>query len=324
MKVVVTGGTGFLGWHLVMRLLRDGHDVTFTGRQLKASAPLGSCFAKVNLTDKQGLNKVMQAAEWVFHSAALSSPWGDKQDFFEANVMGTQYVVDACLVNNVQRLIHVSTPSLYVNGQDCMMVKEDDPLPKQAINLYAHSKRLAEDIIKRASTKLAVISIRPRAIFGPGDNAIFPRFIAALQAGRLPIIGSGDNVADLSYVDNVVDALLLCAQADSKHLGKVYNISNGEPVRLWDVIGHLARALALPEPRHKLPYRLVYTLAASLEATHKLFLPHKEPRLTRYGVTVLGKSMTLDIGAAQRDLGYEPKVSMEDGLEQVIAAYQQG
>jgi nucleoside-diphosphate-sugar epimerase len=318
MKVAVTGGTGFLGGHLVARLVADGYRVVFSGRTLRSEPPLGAHFEPIDLLDADGLERMFRSSEVVFHCAALSSPWGSDADFLRTNVTGTERVVGACLAAGVRRLVYVSTPSLYANDSDRFMVKETDPLPPHAINAYARTKRLAEGVVDRAGRELEVIVIRPRAIIGDGDSAIFPRILAALAARRLPVIGDGDNVADLSHVDNVVDALLLCAHADDVHLGKIYNITNDEPVRLWDVIHRSAVRLSLPPPRRRIPYRVVYGVAGALEALHRAFAPQREPRLTRYGVTVLGRSMTLDIGAAKRDLGYAPQVEMEEGLERVL------
>jgi nucleoside-diphosphate-sugar epimerase len=162
------------------------------------------------------------------------------------------------------------------------------------------------------------VTIRPRAIFGPGDTTILPRLIQRLASGRLPVIGDGKNIADLSYVENVVDALLLCAESPKFTLGKKYNITNGEPVVLWDMIRQVAETLGYPPPRGRIPYRIADTAAGLLEVLCRLHPSQPEPPLTRYTVGVIANSTTLDISAARRDLGYNPRISVEEGFEKFI------
>ncbi len=130
--------------------------------------------------------------------------------------------------------------------------------------------------------------------------------LAALRQNRLRIIGRGDNSQDLTYIDNVVDALLLCWQAPATTLGKKYNISNGEPVLIWAKLAELCAQLGYPFPTRRIPFRLAFGLAALLETAHTWLGLRREPLLTRYAVSLLAKNMTLDISAARRDLGYVP------------------
>ena len=165
---------------------------------------------------------------------------------------------------------------------------------------------------------LPVITIRPRAIFGPGDTTIFPRVLDALRRGRLRIIGRGDNIQDLTYIDNVVDALLLCWQAPATTLGKKYNITNGEPVLIWAKLAELCAQLGYAFPKRRLPFRLAFGLAGLAETTYTLLRLQREPPVTRYAVSLLAKNMTLDISAARRDLGYAPRVTVDEGLDHFV------
>jgi nucleoside-diphosphate-sugar epimerase len=192
-------------------------------------------------------------------------------------------------------------------------------LPIRAANEYARTKLLAEAEIDAAHARgMPVITIRPRAIFGEGDNAILPRLIDRLQQGRLRIIGDGQNITDLTYIENVVDALLLCAEAPSALLGRKYNITNGEPLPLWPLIEKLCQALGYEYPRRRIPYTLALGLAGVLEGVCHLLPGQPEPLLTRYMVGVLAKSTTLDISAARRDLGYAPRISVDEGFERFV------
>jgi nucleoside-diphosphate-sugar epimerase len=322
MKALITGATGFLGGALARRLHGMGWDVSALGRNPHALAAFKAQGIKViqaNLEDTPAIVNACKGQEMVFHSGALSSPWGKATDFYLANVLGTENVIRGCEENNVQRLIHVSTPSIYFNLAPRLKVREDAELPKRPVNEYARTKLMAESKIDEAFARgLPVIAIRPRAIFGPGDTTILPRLIAQMQKGRLRIIGDGQNIADLTYVENVVDALILCAESPANTLGRKYNITNGQPVRLWDIIEKLANVLNLPFRKKYIPYKVADTAAAILEIVHRMLPNQPEPPITRYSVSVLVNSATLDISAAQRDLGYHPRISIEAGLDKLV------
>ena len=251
----------------------------------------------------------------IFHCAALSSPWGKYDDFHQANVIGTQHVIKATPAT--ARLIHVSSPSIYFDFTEKHQIKEQDNLPLKPVNNYIKSKRLAESLIDHAfqSTNLEVITIRPRAIFGPYDRAILPRLLKAERKGVLPIIGSGENLIDITFVDNVVESLILAAQADRQFCGKKYNITNDEPQPLIKIITALYQALQKPLKVQYIPYSAAKKMAHFLEAIYRLPLIKQEPRLTAYSAGVLALGQTLNIDAAKQDLGYKPIVSIAEGIQ---------
>lgn len=317
MKALVSGATGFLGGTLTRRLKNMNWDITALGRntsKLDELEALGIKAEQVDLKDKDGLYNAFKDQEIVFHCAAFPSPWGNYEKFYQANVIGTRNVVQACEINKVKRLVHVSTPSIYFDYNSRINVKETDPLPEPASN-YAATKLLAEEEIDKAfANGLETITIRPRALFGPGDTVIFPRLIPRLQSGRLPILGDGENIVDLTYIDNVVDALLLCAESSSNTLGKKYNISNGEPVKIWKLVERICDELDLPHPKRRISYPVANAVATTLEMIYSLIPAQPEPPLTRISVSMLANNTTLDISAAKNELGYTPKISVDEGF----------
>ncbi len=323
MKALITGATGFLGGKLVRRLHGMGWETTALGRNPSALRQIeaeGIRTIRTNLEDQNAIIDACKGQEIVFHCGALSSPWGRAQDFYDANVVGTENVIRGCMDSNVGRLVHVSTPSIYFRFAPRLNVREDAELP-EPVNEYARTKRLAEGRMDQAhSDGLPVITIRPRAIFGPGDRSILPRLIQRLETGRMRIIGDGKNVTDLTYVENVVDALILCAESSPSTLGRKYNITNGEPVLLWPMIERVCKALNLKYPTQKIPYPIAHNLAGMLEWVYGLLPDQPEPPFTHYSVFVIAQSATLDISAARRELAYHPRVSIEDGFEEFIAS----
>ena len=160
------------------------------------------------------------------------------------------------------------------------------------------------------------MTLRPKAVFGPGDTSLLPRLLAAARKGRLPQIGDGRNLVDLTYVDNVVHALLLALTAGAA-VGGTYTITNGEHVPLWDLIKTVLQRLGIHANLRRLPYLVVYALAGLMELRATLF--GGEPLLTRYTAAILAKTQTYNIEAARRDLGYAPLVSIPEGVERTLA-----
>lgn len=318
MKILVTGGTGFLGKALSLRLSLEGHEVTITGRNEiagKDADTQGIRFIKAELADEPAITEACRGQDYVFHCGALSSPWGRYQDFYNSNILGTKHVVLGCQQHNIRRMIHVSTPSLYMEWRDRHNISENEVLPATMVNTYAKTKRVAEDIVDDAWRKgLPVITIRPRGIFGPGDQTIFPRLIRVNNSKGIPDFGKAVLV-DVTYIDNVVDALGLCISAPETSLGKKYNITNGEPVLLQVLLADLFEKLGYPLRFKRISFPLAYC-AAALAELYAVLPWSGEPEITRYGIGILYYSQTLDIAAARHELGYHPRISISEGIQQ--------
>jgi nucleoside-diphosphate-sugar epimerase len=322
LNVLVTGATGFLGQKLAYRLLSLGFNVTGIGRNAEIGKQLtekGITFEAAALENQERIIELCRNQDYVFHSGALSSPWGKYEEFYSANVIGTKNVIEGCKKWKVKRLIHVSTPSLYFYYDERRDVKETDPLPEKFVNHYAKTKYLAEiEIDKAFQEGLPTITIRPRAIFGPGDNAILPRLIRVCEKGVFPKIGNGDVEIDLTYVENVVDALLLCLSSEESTLGAKYNITNGVRVNLYDMIDDVMGQLNKTTKFRNISTKKAFFIARLLEYSSTFCLGGKEPLLTRYTVSVLSQSQTLSIEKARRELGYRPAISIEDGTKKFV------
>ncbi|MCM3292655.1 NAD-dependent epimerase/dehydratase family protein [Paenibacillus sp. MER 180] len=324
-RALVTGGTGFLGQRLALRLVEQGYTVSAIGRNTHVGHELermGVRFIPLELGDTERIKEICHGRDTVFHCAALSAPWGDYADFYASNVIGTRHVVQGC-VSGGARLVHVSTPSIYWNWRDRLNIKESDPLPSKQANAYAATKLLAEREVDQAVEEagLHAITLRPRAIYGPSDRAILPRLIEANRGGYMPLIRSGRSMLDVTYVDNVVDALLLAAEADPASLGGKYNITNGEPRLLSDLLARLFALLEMPFRPIPLAYPIASAAAGMLELNARWFARGKEAKLTRYTVGLIGRSQTLDITAARQMLGYKPRIGTEEGMKRFAEAW---
>lgn len=322
MNLLVTGATGCLGRRLALRLHDLGHQVTAHGRNHQMGAELeqaGLRFIAADLADGPAMRSACTNQDAVFHCAAFSAPWGPRKRFYTSNVIGTQHVTESCLALGVPLLVHVSTPGLYFDFRDRRDIRETDPLPPVPVNAYAATKKQAEAVVDAACQRgLAAVTLRPRAIFGPHDQALMPRIMRFAERGWVPLIHGGNALIDVTYLDNVVDALVLCLDAPTQALGRKYNITNGEPMAIGELFRLVFQAMECTyHPRH-IPYPLAYAGATFLEALAALPFAG-EPLLTRYTLGLISKDQTLDIAAARRDLGYRPRVSIRDGIAAYVA-----
>jgi nucleoside-diphosphate-sugar epimerase len=270
-----------------------------------------------DLRDKSAVIDACANVEVVYHVGALSAPWGKRSDFFAINVGGTEAMIAGCVKHRVRRFIYVSSPSVVFNGHDQFNVTEEVPYPPRFASIYSLTKKLGEDAANSAAANMETVILRPKAIFGPGDQSLLPRLISAARQGRLPQIGDGRNLVDLTYVENVVHALVVSLTA-SKAVGKTYTITNDEHVPLWEVIRVVLKRLDLSTQLRRVPLSVALAAADLMEM--RAALTGKEPLMTRYSAAILGRTQTYDIGAARRDLGYAPCVMFADGMERTIAA----
>lgn len=323
-KILVIGGGGFLGRHVVRRLLAGGREVRVFGRHVyPALQALGVECVVGDLEDTEALRRACDGCAAVCHMAAKVGISGRFTEYFRTNVSGTRNVLDACLAAGVPRLVYTSTPSVVFGRGDLAGGDESLPYPPRFLTAYAATKARAEQMVLRAnSPELATCALRPHLIWGPGDTNLIPRICQKARAGRLVRIGDGKNLVSVSYVENTAAAHL----AALEHLrpgaacaGKAYFINEPEPVNCWDFLGRILQTLDLPPIRRRIPALPAYALGAVVEAAGRLFRPGWEPPVTRFLALQLSKSHWFSPAAAMRDLEWKPEISIDDGLRRLKA-----
>jgi nucleoside-diphosphate-sugar epimerase len=322
MNTLVTGGGGFLGGAIVRLLLQRGDHVRSLSRQRYASLDaLGVDQTQADITDTAAVERATAGCDVVFHVAARAGIGGRWRDFHRVNVVGTQTVLNACRRLGVTRLVYTSSPSVVFPGHDMEGVDESVNYPAHFHAPYPATKAQAERMVLAANgLELATVALRPHLIWGPGDNYLVPRILARGRAGRLRRIGKASKLIDSVYIDNAAEAHLLAADRlapGSAVVGKAYFISNGEPLPLWDLVNRILAAGGVAPVTRSVPLWAALTAGWCLEKVYGAFRPGAEPQMTRFLARELTTAHWFDLTAARRDLGYEPRVSIDEGLRRL-------
>jgi len=323
---LVTGGSGFLGAAIARALKARGDQVIVL--DLAPECPVeGVDYRRVDITDKAGVIEACRGVDTVIHNASIVHTKQNKQDVVWAvNLGGTENMLEATQHNGVPRFIYISSGSVVYEGKD--IENGDETLPYSSVSQapYADSKIAAEKLVLAENGKggMATCALRPHVVFGPGDNRFMPTLLAKGRNGQLRVqIGRGVWLSDYTYVTNMTDAVLLADEALAKDglnsvaAGQAYFITNGEPMPFWDFIRKVAARLGFPPVKYTAPKSLVYAIAAIKEGidTLKGGTLNAEDGLTRFAIRYMCTHHYFSIEKARRELGYNPAVSVEEGIE---------
>jgi nucleoside-diphosphate-sugar epimerase len=325
MKVLVTGGGGFLGGAIIRGLIARGDTIRSLSRsEYPVPRALGVEQVRGDLADPETVRHAVKGRALVFHVAAKTGIWGPYTDYYRSNVTGTHNVIAACRACGVERLVFTSSPSVVFNGHDMEGIDESVPYPEHYDAFYPATKAEAEQLVRATNDgTLATVALRPHLIWGPGDTNLVPRIIARARAGRLRRIGRRANLVDSTYIDDAATAHLNAADRlapGSPIAGKVYFISQGEPWPLWDLINRILRAAHLPPVTRTIPPALALMAGRICEAAAHALRLENEPPMTRFLARELSSAHWFNITAARRDLGYQPSVSIEEGMRRLEQA----
>jgi nucleoside-diphosphate-sugar epimerase len=322
--ILVTGGGGFLGYAIV-RLLRfcgDNVRVLCRGDYSKLQI-LGAETVRGDIADRAIVNKAAQGCDAIVHTAAKVGVWGSYRDYYRTNVTGTIHLLDACRDFGITRFVYTSSPSVAYGPEGAAGSDESLPVPSRHVTAYSATKAEAERLVLAANgPQLATCALRPHLIWGPEDNHLVPRIVARARAGRLRIIGDGQNLIDSIYIDNAAYAHLLALNRLAPGMplaGRVYFLSQGEPLPAAVLINRIVAAAGLPPVRQHISVKSALIAGAICEIVYRLCGIAAEPPLTRFLAHQLSSPHWFNIGAAQRDLGYRPLVSIDEGMDRLAA-----
>ncbi|MFA5951600.1 MAG: NAD(P)-dependent oxidoreductase [Hyphomicrobium sp.] len=313
MRVLVTGVSGFVGGALGSYMRADaGHRVVGLSRR----APCAGAADEFHAVDLAAtIPDDLGRFDVVVHAAALASPFARPAVFQRNNVEATANILEFARRTRVPHFVFISSGSVFYAPGDQLGITETTPLPATPINAYAASKREAEALVN--SSGLHALILRPRAVYGVGDTVLFPRILRASRAGVLPRFTRSDGsraVGDLISIDNLVRFI---AAAIEQRVAGDFNVTDGQPVDIYDFLETVLHKLGLSAPRWTIPAALAMSIAGIMETASSTILGWREPPLTRFGVTVLSQSKTFDISRARRVLG-EPAVAASDVIDRYV------
>ncbi|HET8818565.1 MAG TPA: 2-alkyl-3-oxoalkanoate reductase [Xanthomonadaceae bacterium] len=333
MKLLVTGGGGFLGQALCRGLVARGHDVTsFNRGHYPALDTIGVRQVQGDLADRGAVMAAFDggidgaAFDGIFHNGAKAGAWGSYDSYHRANVLGTQHVLDACRAHGIGRLVYTSTPSVTHRATHPVAggTADDVPYGDGLKAPYAATKLEAEKRVLAANNAtLATVALRPRLIWGPGDAQLLPRIAERARAGRLRLVGGGDNLVDTTYIDNAAQAHFDAFEHLSPGAacaGRAYFISNGEPMPMREIVNGLLAAVGAPPVTKSLPFPVAYGIGVACEALWTLLPLRGEPPLTRFLAEQLATTHWYDMAPATGDFGYVPRISIAEGLQRLAAS----
>lgn len=328
MRILVTGGGGFLGTHIIQELLKNPTYIVtnFSRHTYSHLEDIGVPTIKGDLRKKEDVERALdQGFDAIFHVAALAGVWGKFDDYYGINYLGTKNLLEAAKARGIQRFVYTSTPSVVFNKDDLLGVGEEQPYATEFLNGYSETKTMAEKLVlgMNDGSTFLTCAIRPHLIWGPGDPHLFPRVIQKGKQGKLRIVGDGENLVDIIYVEN---AALAHVQA-FEHLkpgspvcGEAYFVGQERPVRLWDFINQVLGYVKVEPVMRTIDVNTAYRLGWFLEKAFKaLGINKPEPPMTRFVALNLGKSHYFSHEKAKKHFGYVPKVSIEEGLKRTFS-----
>jgi nucleoside-diphosphate-sugar epimerase len=328
MKTLVTGGTGFIGSHVVERLLAAGHDVRVLVRNVSKGNWLWRQGAEPwlgDVTDRRALPSAVAGVDCVFHLAAYVSEWGPWRSFREVTVNGTKNLLAAAAQLSVPRFLHVSTATVYDDSfaRRQRVISEDAPLGScgdRAYGNYSKAKVLAERAVWQAHEQgqISATVLRPAWVYGPRDGTILPRLLEHMRGPLACWIGQKDPVVDPIFVTDVAECIYLAAMS-SQAKGQAYNIAPDVEIGLRAFLGALSRELEFPLPRWSLPYNLALAATVACESWALFIGAGEVPALTQAGLASFTVDQHFDPAKAIRDLDWQPHVSLEAGAAQTAA-----
>lgn len=322
MKVFVTGGSGFVGGHLIEHLARAGHEVRALARSDRSAEVVrgyGATPARADLGSVKAAD--LEGAEAVIHCAAYAEEWGTRKQFWEGNVEGTTRMLEVTRAAGARRFVHVGTEAALFDGHDLVDIDETHPYPVCQRFLYSETKAEAERRVLAANdAALTTISVRPRLVWGPRDATVMPVVLKMAREGRFAWLDGGRARTSTTHVLNLAHALTLALTRGTG--GRAYFVADDGTRTLREFLTAQARALGVELPAHSLPGTVARPLAVALEGLWRSVGLRQPPPMTAMGIAMMSRTVTVKTDRARAELGYAPVISVEEGMRALAATKQ--
>lgn len=316
MKVLITGATGLLGGHLIKELQQHGENICALVLPVENADRLveqGVEVVRGDITDASTLTSAVKDVELIFHLAGMMGVWRPLADYRLVNVTGSENLYKAAQAANVHRFVHTSSHTVYGLGHGRFLT-ENDPLRPDP-DPYSLTKAEGDRLMRRLmlDSEIETVILRPGTFFGPGDRLHFGRMAQKVKDGKGLIIGKGDNALPFCYVTDVVQGFLLAAYHQNAP-GNVYNITNDRPLTQQEMFDAIADAVGGIRPTLHLPYLPIYYGSFVAEKIIARATGTK-PIVTQLGAMMFGTDNRHSVEKARRELSFEPKVDLREGIK---------
>lgn len=320
MRAFVTGASSLIGHGVADALTSRGDEVVcFQRRPLRSAMSPAVTEVLGDVRDLDAVQRAMAGCDAIIHLAAKVGVVGRWEEYRSINVDGTENVISAARTNGVSRVVYVSSPSVAHGGDPIVGRAADPPVFGRNRAWYPESKAIAEArALESASDQMGVVAVRPHLVWGPGDTQLVGRIVERAAAGRLSLVAGGRALVDTTYITNAVDALVSAADAVSPSApcsGRAYVISNGEPRPVRDLVEGICQAADVPFSPHNVSLRAGQAVGTMVERLWPVLRSGQEPPLTRFVAEQLGTAHWFDLRPAKVDLGWTPRISIDQGLD---------
>lgn len=314
MRVFVTGASGFVGGHVVERLLRDGHSASAmarSDRSAKTVESLGATAVRCDLTDVSASH--LAGHDAVVHCAAYAEEWGSRDDFWGANVEGTDRMLSAAKAAGVGRFVFIGTEAAFFTGDDLVDIDETLPYPERQRYLYSETKAEAERRVLHANAEgFTALSLRPRLVWGPRDATVLPVIVRMAREGRFAWLDHGGSRTSTCHVANLAAAVSLALTRGRG--GEAYFIADDGERTLREFLTALAETQGVSLGTKSVPGAIARPATAALEAVWRALSIEKKPPATAFATAMMSRTVTVKTDKARRELGYAPEVTVDAGL----------
>jgi nucleoside-diphosphate-sugar epimerase len=321
MRVLVTGASSLIGLGVVDRLIKRGDEVVVLQRRTAPGLPDEVEQHLGDIADAAVVSAAARRCDGVIHLAAKVGVIGDRADYVSTNVDGTRHVLDAARLAGVERVVHVSSPSVAHDGSPIIGGGADPAVFAHGAAWYPETKAIAERMALAANgADTAVTVTRPHLVWGPGDTQLVGRIAERAAAGRLALVGGGTALVDTTYVDNATAALVAALDAvrpGARCAGRAYVVSNGEPRPIRELVEGICAAAGVPFEPRDVGLAVARRVGSVIDRVWPRLGREDEPPLTRFLADQLGTAHWFDPRPARDDLDWTPHVSIDDGLREL-------